>query len=59
MSSGKLSEMKGIPGDISSFVKRRTESLKAPVRLPQGMARTSLPERWKEMFVNRRSARAV
>ena len=35
--------MKGIPADTSSFVRRRTESLKAPVRLPQVMARTSRP----------------
>ena len=48
--------MKGIPVDTSSSVRRRTESLKAPVRLPQEMARTSGPLPGKENFVNRRSA---
>jgi hypothetical protein len=51
--------MKGIPADTSSFVRRRTESLKAPVRLPQVMARTSRSLPWKEMFINMLSARAV
>ena len=59
MSSGERSGMKGIPVDISSFVRRQTESLKAPVRLPRVMARTSRPLRWKKTFVNKRSALAV
>jgi hypothetical protein len=59
VSSGERSETKGILADTSSFVRRRTESLKEPVRLPQVMARTSLPLQWKEMFVNRRSGRPV